>query len=91
MNEDMKIACPNCKWTPDGRAHWYCERCNHNWDTFETAAVCPSCKHAHTHTSCVPDAGGCTTSSRHEDWYGGLDEWLAEQLERIRERVKADV
>lgn len=89
MDQNIKIACPKCDWEPDGRAYWGCSRCGHNWDTFQTAAVCPECKHAHVYTSCIPEAGGCESASPHEDWYRGLDRWLAEQLEKIKERVLA--
>lgn len=90
MNTDIKIACPNCDWEPDGKPYWMCTRCRHSWDTFATAAVCPNCKHAHIYTSCIPFAGGCNTSSPHEDWYRGLDAWLAEELAKIRESVLVD-
>ena len=91
MNQDLKIACPKCEWEPDGQPYWMCTHCQHTWDTFETAAVCPSCANPHEYTSCIPHAGGCHTSSRHEDWYRGLDEWLRLQLEALKVQVREQV
>ena len=39
---EIKIRCPHCSWEPDGGAHWACT-CDHVWNTFDTAGVCPSC------------------------------------------------
>ena len=83
---DVKIACPHCAWEPDGRPHWQCH-CGHVWDTFETAARCPNCKHQHRDTQCIDHAGGCARVSPHLDWYKGLDEWLRHELQRLRQEV----
>ncbi len=85
---DIRIACPNCDWEPDGRAHWVCDACFTVWDTFDTTGICPGCRKQFTHTDCVPTAGGCPTNSPHLDWYHGLDEWVAEQLELVAEVVE---
>lgn len=87
----MKIACPKCQWEPDGGAYWVCSECDTTWDTFSTAARCPTCKHQYEITSCVPPAGGCNESSPHLDWYTDLDAMLKEELAKIRERVGAAI
>ena len=87
---DVRIACPHCNWEPDGGAYWQCH-CGHQWDTFETAARCPACKHQHQQTQCIPHAGGCAEVSPHLDWYKGLDAWLKEEIERIRVEVGESV
>ncbi len=80
---EEKIACPKCDWEPDGGAYWGCSTCGHVWDTFATAARCPSCGRQYHQTQCIGYAGGCNQSSPHIDWYRHLDEWLKEQLEEV--------
>ncbi len=80
---EEKIACPKCDWEPDGGAYWGCSTCGHVWDTFSTAARCPSCGRQYHQTQCIGYAGGCNQSSPHIDWYRHLDEWLKEQLEEV--------
>ena len=82
MAKDVEIKCPKCDWAHDGGEHWWCE-CGHRWDTFETAARCPSCKKQWEVTQCPTDPGGCGEISPHLEWYRGLDDWLREELERI--------
>ena len=48
-----KIACPKCEWEPDGGEYWGCSSCGHVWDTFKTAARCPSCGKQYHH---IPNA-----------------------------------
>lgn len=63
---EIKIRCPHCSWEPDGGAHWACT-CDHVWNTFDTAGVCPACNKKWEDTQCpVPD---CQKWSKHEDWY----------------------
>ena len=81
---EIKIACPKCNWEPDGGAYWGCD-CGCVWNTFDTAAKCPQCGKQWEFTQCVPFKGGCPETSPHLEWYRGLDEWLLEQLESIRQ------
>ncbi len=81
--KEEKIACPKCDWEPDGGEYWGCSTCGHTWDTFKTAARCPSCGTQYRHTQCIPHAGGCNQSSPHIDWYRHLDDWLKEEIESI--------
>ena len=74
----VEIHCPQCRWEPDGGAHWQC-RCGHVWNTFATAGVCPRCRHRWLTTVCPPAPGGCGALSPHIDWYHGLTE-LVEAL-----------
>lgn len=85
---EVKIECPKCGWEPDGGEYWACSACGHIWDTFATAARCPSCGHQHEHTSCIPFRGGCNAYEPHIDWYKGLDNWVREQLEEINRRIQ---
>lgn len=40
-------------------------------------------------TQCLgPQVGGCGEWSPHLDWYRNLDEWLKEEIEKIRVRIK---
>ena len=73
-NPALTIYCPRCHWKPDGKIHWMCS-CGCQWNTFDTAAVCPQCPRRWRNTAC-PDgpAGGCGRMSPHIDWYHGLDE-----------------
>ena len=88
---DIKIACPKCEWEPDASSRWYCT-CRHCWNTFDTAAKCPSCGKQWKDTQCL----SCSKFSPHLDWYRGLDEALRKELEAIiikekeREKVKMD-
>ncbi|MEQ8707203.1 MAG: hypothetical protein RIC19_24940 [Phaeodactylibacter sp.] len=82
MPKSVEILCPKCDWKPDGKAWWVCT-CGHRWNTFETAARCPSCKKQWEKTQCPTPAGGCGTESPHLDWYRGLDDWLVEELEQL--------
>ncbi len=87
----MKIACPKCNWEPDGKPYWACSDCGTAWDTFSTAARCPTCKRQYKITACILHAGGCTEASPHLDWYTDLDRLLEEELAKLRERVGASV
>ena len=76
----VEIYCPSCRWAPDGGAHWQCH-CGCVWNTFDTAAVCPRCRHRHRRTSCPTDPGGCNKSAPHADWYHGLEKQVAALVE----------
>lgn len=86
---EVRIACPKCDWEPDGRPYWACD-CGHIWNTFDTGGRCPSCRKQWEWTQCIQIAGGCNETSPHLDWYRGLDEWLREELAKIRELAAAD-
>lgn len=88
---EVKIACPKCEWEPSPSDHWTCS-CGHAWHTFDTAGRCPSCKKQWNETQCLgPAVGGCGAWSPHLDWYRNLDDWLREEIEKIRVRVKETV
>lgn len=85
MTEE-KIACPKCDWEPDGFPYWMCDSCATTWNTFDTAARCPGCGKQFKETQCIDQAGGCGQVSPHLEWYHHLDNWLKEQLAKIKER-----
>ena len=60
-----KIRCPLCKWQPDGKPYWQCERCLTSFDTFKTRARCPACPNRWHLTQCI----ACHKMSPHDDWY----------------------
>jgi hypothetical protein len=35
-----RIRCPLCGWSPRKEDKWFCN-CGHEWNTFDTGAVCP--------------------------------------------------
>ncbi len=78
----VKIACPKCNWEPQPDDHWHCT-CGHAWNTFDTAARCPSCGRQWEETQCLTTPGGCGQFSPHINWYKGLDKWLLEELKKI--------
>ncbi|MBW2418021.1 MAG: hypothetical protein JRH19_05715 [Deltaproteobacteria bacterium] len=59
------IRCPLCKWQPEKSSRWACD-CDHVWNTFDTAALCPGCGKQWRDTICL----ACHEWSRHRDWYG---------------------
>ncbi len=68
----VHIACPKCKWQPNGYPYWQCERCFVNFDTFETKAHCPTdaCGNSWKQTQCI----SCYAHSDHDAWYTEADE-----------------
>lgn len=87
--ENIKIECPKCGWEPDGGAYWMCSGCGLIWNTFDTMARCPRCNHQHEYTACIPYAGGCDAYELHLDWYKNLDNFLQEEVEKVKiERVE---
>ncbi len=82
--ENIKIECPKCGWEPDGGSHWMCSKCRFVWNTFDTMARCPACSHQHEYTSCVPHEGGCHVREPHLDWYKNLDDFVKEEMERVK-------
>jgi hypothetical protein len=61
-----RIRCPRCGWQPQRKDKWYCEPgCEHHWNTFETAGVCPRCTKQWEETACL----SCGEWSLHERWY----------------------
>lgn len=75
---NLQIECPKCSWEPAPEDTWECH-CGHVWNTFDTAARCPSCHHQHELTQCL----SCHKMSPHLDWYKQLNQWLKELLESI--------
>jgi hypothetical protein len=62
----VKIRCPLCQWQPQKSDRWLCEPgCQHCWNTFETAGICPGCTKHWDQTACLR----CQQWSPHEDWY----------------------
>ena len=82
---NVKIECPKCTWEPTPDSRWQCS-CGHIWNTFDTAGRCPSCGKQWKDTCCL----SCHEWSPHIDWYKGLDDWLKEELEKIRQSVFQD-
>lgn len=79
-NAEEHIECPKCHWQPDGGEYWWCNKCNHVWNTFATYGKCPSCGHVYKDTQCP----ACSIFSPHVDWYVDLpsisyDEVIAEK------------
>ena len=63
-SEPPRIRCPLCGWSPRKDDLWSCT-CGHEWNTFDTGGVCPSCLHRWTETQCL----SCARWSSHSDWY----------------------
>ncbi len=93
----IEIACPNCRWKPDGNAHWECS-CGYIWDTFSTAGRCPACAKVWQETACpgnfllgirIPfnDPGGCGKWSPHLDWYRNLDQLANEEFQAASQNL----
>ncbi|MEL6719464.1 MAG: hypothetical protein AAFP82_12170 [Bacteroidota bacterium] len=87
MEENVKICCPKCDWEPDGGEYWMCN-CGFVWDTFSTAARCPSCGKQHEETQCIDHVGGCGQFSPHLDWYRNLDKWLKKEVKESFKEVE---
>lgn len=79
-NSEEKIACPKCKWEPDGGKYWSCN-CGHHWNTFETYGKCPACGKVHKDTQCPK----CIEWSPHPEWYLDLENITLklDQVEKI--------
>ena len=75
MKEEIK--CPRCGWKPNARSLWYCD-CGHVWNTFVTAATCPSCGKVWRVTQCLSKK--CRKISPHIDWYADFNRKLKELL-----------
>jgi Zn-dependent protease len=45
--------CPTCNTAPPVGTYWRCSQCGQSFDTFETGAVCPSCKSQFPATQCL--------------------------------------
>ena len=64
--EYTRIRCPLCEWQPQKSDRWLCDPgCQHYWNTFETAGICPSCTKEWEWTACLR----CGGWSLHEAWY----------------------
>ena len=59
-----QIRCPLCEWKPQPDDMWSCA-CGHEWHTFDTGGVCPSCVRQWPSTQCL----SCSGWSAHSDWY----------------------
>ncbi len=46
-------SCPTCNSAPPLGAYWKCNQCGEAFDTFETAAACPSCRTQFPSTRCL--------------------------------------
>ena len=57
-------SCPSCRSAPLLGALWACGRCGEPFDTFETGAVCPSCRATFGETRCAD----CGRSSPIGEW-----------------------
>ena len=47
------FACPACKTAPPVGSYWKCANCGGTFDTFQTGAVCPSCRTQFPTTRCL--------------------------------------
>jgi hypothetical protein len=63
-NGGRRIRCPRCEWEPSRQHMWVCA-CRHEWNTFDTAGVCPACQRQWLDTQCPR----CHTWSPHLSWY----------------------
>jgi hypothetical protein len=62
----LKIRCPWCQSQPRKQDRWYCDPgCHHQWNTFDTAGICPGCAKHWQETACLR----CEQWSLHEAWY----------------------
>ena len=59
-------SCPSCRSAPLLGALWSCGRCGEPFDTFETGAVCPSCRATFGEARCAD----CGRSSPFGEWRG---------------------
>ncbi len=59
-----RIRCPRCLWQPQKHDRWQCD-CLYEWNTFDTAALCPACGKQWEWTQCLR----CNVRSPHKDWY----------------------
>ena len=59
-----RLRCPQCKWQPDLRKHWGCDRCGRFFDVFVTASRCRSCR---TRKEMVP-CPRCDAEHALESW-----------------------
>jgi hypothetical protein len=61
-----RIRCPLCQWQPQKHDRWFCDPgCHHQWNTFDTAGICPGCAKTWDQTACLT----CHGWSKHADWY----------------------
>ncbi|HEV8429526.1 MAG TPA: hypothetical protein VGQ41_16620 [Pyrinomonadaceae bacterium] len=75
-----RIRCPACGWQPNKWDLWYCgdcpypegffDGCGMEWNTFDTAGLCPACRYQWRWTSCLR----CAVWSLHTDWYTNHEE-----------------
>lgn len=77
MNK-LNVKCPKCNWKPTISDLWKC-KCNHLWNTFDTAGQCPKCKKIWQDTCC----GNCDKWSKHYKWYPQLDDLLKDELSNL--------
>ena len=61
---EVKIYCPKCEWEPRESSRWWCS-CRCEWNTFDTAGVCPDCGKVWEETACL----ACHAWSAHRAWY----------------------
>lgn len=61
------FACPSCRTAPPIGAIWRCNKCDTNFDTFETGGVCPQCSARFDRTACLD----CQQSYPVNEWRVG--------------------
>jgi hypothetical protein len=64
------VQCPKCKRRPYTfmsylEMRWFCDKCNHSFDTFKNFGKCPICNHEHKKTVCL----SCGEISNHLEFY----------------------
>ncbi len=75
---DPKAKCPQCAWQERQEKDWNCLQCGQDIDLFDNLGRCEYCGFNHQKVYCPQEYGGCGESSALIDWYGNLDEGLAE-------------
>ena len=79
------IWCPVCRSEPERGPQWQClPVCGMEWDTFDTAGICPACGECFEYTQC----NVCGEFSPHPDWYHSRDP--RETAAREKALVKVD-
>ena len=66
---EVRIYCPKCEWESQPSSRWWCGTrtggCGCEWNTFDTAGVCPDCGRVWEETACL----ACRRMSAHRAWY----------------------
>ena len=61
------FSCPTCNSAPPAGEYWKCSQCGQAFDTFQTGAVCPSCRTQFPTTRCLD----CGRQHALHEWASG--------------------